>query len=206
MTFTVGIAGVTGKFSTLVLQKLLQNPDVAIRGFCRNAFKLPESVKNATRVEVIEGDVYNVDNLRKFVTGCDVVICGYLGDNELMTQGQKLLVDACEAEGVPRYFAGDYCFDYNGLEYNQHPAKDPVKIVKEYIAQKKTVKGVHVLIGAFIDTLFSPSFGIWDGKSETLTYWGSGEEAWEMTSYENAAEFVAAVALDPNAVGTQKCK
>lgn len=205
MTFTVGIAGITGKFASLVLEQLLKSPDVQIRGFCRNASKLSAATKESSRIEVTEGDVYDTDALRKFVAGCQIVICGYLGDNDLMERGQKLLVDACEAEGVPRYIASDYSLDYNKLEYGQHVAKDPMKAVKEYLETKQTVKGVHVLIGAFMDTFWSAYFAVWDPKTETLSYWGSGNEDFESTSYRNASEFVAAVALDTSAVGVQKC-
>lgn len=206
MAFTVGIAGITGKFATLVLEQLLISPDVQIRGYCRNASKLPEATRESPRIEIVEGDVYDTSTLQKFVIGCRVVICGYLGDNDLMERGQKLLVDACEAEGVSRYIASDYSLDYNKLEYGQHVAKDPMKVVKEYLETKQTVKGVHVLIGAFMDTFWSAYFAVWDPKSETLSYWGSGEEDFESTSYRNASEFVAAVALDTSAVGVQKCE
>ena len=40
----------------------------------------------------------------------------------------------------------------------------------------------------------------------TLYFWGSRNEAWESTTYVNAAEFVAAVAVDRDAVGVLKCK
>jgi hypothetical protein len=39
-----------------------------------------------------------------------------------------------------------------------------------------------------------------------LVYWGTGEEEWESTTYGDAAKCTAAVALNPNAVGMQKCK
>lgn len=206
MSSTVGIAGITGKLSQLILQYVLKSPNTQVRGFCRDASKLSADVREDSRIKVVEGDVYDINTLRKFVAGCNVVICGYLGDNELMEKGQKLLIDACEAEGVPRYIASDYSLDYNNLEYGQHPAKDPMKKVKEYASSKKAVEGVHILIGAFMNTFWSRFFGIWDPDSETISYWGSGKESWETTTYDNAAKFIAEVALDSNATGVQKCK
>lgn len=62
-----------------------------------------------------------------------------------MTESQKVLIDACEAEGVPRYIAGNYCLDYTKLEKGQLFPKDPMIEVKEYL-DGKSVTGVHVLI------------------------------------------------------------
>ncbi|KAJ5875438.1 nmrA-like family protein [Penicillium subrubescens] len=203
MPITVGIAGITGKFARLIANNLCKSPDVHIRGFCRNESKLPKQFRDSSRVTVFEGNATDLVSLRQFARGCDVVICCYLGDNELMTNGQKLLVDACELEGVSRYIASDYCLDFTKLELGQHPAKDPMKHVKAHLNTKKTVKGVHVLIGVFMETFWSGYFGVWDEKSCRLNYYGNGDEMWESTTYDTAAEFVAAVAQDRNAVGMQ---
>lgn len=205
MTITVGIAGITGKFARLVVKSLFTYEGVHIRGFCRNASKLPESVRSSPQVTIIQGDANDQDALETFARGCDVIICCYLGDNTFMTHGQKLLVDACESEGVPRYIASDYCLDFTKLEYGQHPAKDPMKKVKEYLDTKENVKGVHVLIGAFMETFWSGYFGVWNPKEFTLSYYGDGDEVWESATYGTAAEYVAAVAVDKYAVGMQHC-
>lgn len=206
MTLTVGIAGITGKFAGLVLTNLLKHPDVNIRGFCRNPSKLPEATRSSSRVQITQGESTDRDALNSFVKGTDVVICAYLGDNDLMVEGQKLLIDACEEQGVPRYIASDYSLDFTKLEYGQHPGKDPMKTVKEYVDSKTTVKGVHVLIGCFMETFWSTFLQMWNPEEKSFTYWGSGEEVWESTTYGTAAEYVAAVAMDPKAVGLQQCK
>lgn len=123
-----------------------------------------------------------------------------------MTKGQKLLVDACELENVSRYIARDYCLDFTKLELGQHPAKDPMKHVKAHLETKKNVKGVHMLIGAFMGTFLSGYFGVWDQEVFKLNYYGTGDELWESTTYDPAAQHVAAVANDRNAVGRQYCE
>ncbi|KAJ6133790.1 nmrA-like family protein [Penicillium sp. IBT 18751x] len=203
MAITIGIAGITGKFARLVVKNLCNSPDVQIRGLCRNSSKLPEHFRESPRVTIIQGDSNDLETLRHFAHGCDVVICCYLGDNEFMTNGQKLLVDACDMENVSRYIASDYCLDFTKLELGQHPAKDPMKHVKAHLDTKKNVQGVHVLIGAFMETFWSGYFGVWDPKACKLNYYGNGDEIWESTTYETAAQYVAAVAKDRNAVGMQ---
>lgn len=122
-----------------------------------------------------------------------------------MINGQKLLVDACELENVSRYIASDYCLDFTKLDFGQHPAKDPMKHVMAFLETKKFVQGVHVLIGAFMETFWSGYFGVWDPEGCKLKYYGNGDELWESTTYNTAAQFVAAVAKDRNAVGMQHC-
>ncbi|KAH7356202.1 hypothetical protein BKA66DRAFT_473741 [Pyrenochaeta sp. MPI-SDFR-AT-0127] len=203
MAVTIGIAGITGKFARLLAGKLLNHQDVRIRGFCRSPSKLPEHLRSSSAVAVIQGEALDEDALQSFAKGCDVVICCYLGDNTLMTEGQKLLVDVCERENVARYIASDYSFDFTKLKYGQHPAKDPMKEVKAHLDTKNDIQGVHVLIGAFMETFWSKYFGIWNPDDVKFTYYGDGTEIWESTTYETAAEYVAVVALDESAVGMQ---
>ncbi|KAF2174416.1 NAD(P)-binding protein [Zopfia rhizophila CBS 207.26] len=176
---TIGIAGLTGKFARLVASSLLQRSNVILRGYVRNPTKLHSSLVEHSRVQVVQGEAYDLSAARSFAKGCDVIICAYLGDNKFMTEGQKVLIDACAAEG------------------------DPMIEVKEYLQQRR-VNAVHILIGAFMDTFFSPYFQIWDGKEKKLRFWGEGNEVWESTSYKSAAEYVAAVAVEREAVGIKK--
>nr|XP_036574959.1 NmrA-like family protein [Colletotrichum truncatum]KAF6781455.1 NmrA-like family protein [Colletotrichum truncatum] len=205
MVFTVGLAGITGKFGRLLASKLIQKPDVIVRGYCRDPKKVITPLSSSSQVQLFQGGAYDTDRIRAFVRGCDVVICSYLGDDQLLIEGQKKLIDACEAEGVPRYIASDWCLDYTKLEFGDLFPKDPMKHVKAYLEDQTTVKGVHILIGGFMDTMMSPYFQLFDPSTYTFRYWGEGSEPWENTSYENAAEFTAAVATDPLAVGKQKC-
>ena len=202
----VGIAGATGRFGSLVLASLLDNANIKVRALCRNASKLDNRHTQSSQLEVIEGDVLDPSVLVKFVNGLDVVICAYLGVNDFMVRGQKALIDACEQAQVPRYIASDYTFDYMKLELGEHPAKDPMKIVHEYLQGKPHVQGVHVLVGGFIETFWSGYFQVWNPEEKSLVYWGSGEEVWEVTTYEDAARYTVAVALDGHVVGFQRCE
>lgn len=157
-----------------------------------------------SRVSITKGDGFDNAAVLSFVAGCDVVVCCYLGDDKLMVDGQKLLIDACASEGVPRYVASDWALDYTKLELGQLFPKDPMIHVKAYLDGQDKVKGVHILVSRFMNPFFSPPFGIFDSASTTFRYWGTGDEVWEGTTYENAAEYTAAVCADKDAVGIQK--
>ncbi|KAK6531189.1 hypothetical protein TWF281_008014 [Arthrobotrys megalospora] len=204
MTITVGIAGITGKFARVLVASLLTYPEVKIRGYCRDPSKVSANLSSNPNISLIKGDGFDTSAIATFVSGCDVVVCCYLGDDKLMVDGQKLLIDACAENGVPRYVASDWSLDYTKLEFGQLFPKDPMKHIKAYLDAQNKVKGVHILVGAFMDPFFSPAFGIWDPATTTFRYWGTGDEIWEGTTYENAAEYTAAVCVDKDAHGILK--
>jgi hypothetical protein len=192
---TIGIAGITGKFGLTLTSHLLKHPSISLRGLCRNPSKFPPHLLSSPRIVLQKGDANDLSSARTFAKGCDVV----------MDAGQRLLIDACEAEHVPRYIASDYTLDYTKLEYGDLPAKDAMKSVMEYAETKEGVTSVHVMIGVLMETWWSGIFGVWDAKGMGFRFWGTGEEVWECTTYSNAAEWVANVAMDKSAVGVRKC-
>ncbi|KAJ6134026.1 hypothetical protein N7523_000348 [Penicillium sp. IBT 18751x] len=200
MAPTVGIAGVTGKFAQCIIKALQPHPEVSIRGYCRSPEKLPKSITECDRIEIFTGEFDDYDSIRKFVRGSDVVICCYFGGPEIMTQGQKLLIDACEEEGVPRFIPSDFAVDYTKIPAGALFPKKSAMIIREYLELTK-VAGVHVLNGGLMETFWSAFFGIWNPETRSLAFWGSGDEQWELTTFPTAAAFTAAAALDRNAVG-----
>ena len=206
-SLTVGIAGFTGKFARLLTSSLLEkDPQVKIKGLARDPTKVESSISSAPNVQVLQGDAFDADKVRSFVCGCDVVVCCYLGDDNVIVEGQKLLIDIAEEEGVLRYVASDWSLDWTKLKMGELFAKQPCQVVHAVLDTKKNIKGVHILIGGFTDVVFAPFFRIWNTENLTLSYWGTGNEVWECTTYLNSAQYTAAVTLDPNAVETFRCE
>ncbi|RDW63270.1 hypothetical protein BP6252_10815 [Coleophoma cylindrospora] len=203
MAQSIGVAGFTGKFASCIVKSLLRNPGVLVRGFCRDPSKLSPSITASPRIHIVKGEFDDKDALQSFVAGTDVVICCYLGDAELMSKGQTLLIDACVAANVPRYIAGDFSVDITNIPYGALPPKDPCKDIMKYL-ESKDIQGVHILIGVFMETFWSDFMQIWDPKQKKLSYWGTGYEIWESTTYGTAADYTAAVVMDTTAVGIKQ--
>ncbi|KAI9875050.1 MAG: hypothetical protein M1830_008988 [Pleopsidium flavum] len=201
-TTRIGVAGITGKLGSLVARNLLSHPSAHVQGFCRDKSKLPDSIRSNPKVSTVEGDSSNLEAARSAVRGCSAVICCYLGSNDLMIDGQKVLIDACIAEKVPRYIPSDYTLDYRPLQPTDIPSKEPMFRIIEYL-EGKPIKGVHILIGAFVQTWWT-FLGIWHPKEYKLNFWGTGDEKWEFSTYNNAAQYIAEVALDSSASGFLK--
>ncbi|KAL4744759.1 hypothetical protein BDW72DRAFT_208760 [Aspergillus terricola var. indicus] len=179
----VGIAGVTGKFARRLLTHLLDSStsngheSLTVKGYCRDPAKLPSSLSSSPNVELIQGSAFDHEALASFVQDCDVGVCCYLGDNKLMVEGQKALIDACDAATppVPWYVSSDWALDYTKLKLGELFPKDPM---------------IHVK---------SSFFGIVDADSNVFRYWGDGSEIMEGTTYDDAARFTARVVLDRQA-------
>jgi hypothetical protein len=153
---------------------------------------------------LIKGDAFDTDSVHTFANTCDVIVCCYIGDDKLMVDGQKVRIDTCEECQVPRYIASDWALDYTKLKLGELFPKDPLIHFKAYLKTKK-VHGVHILIGGFMEPIFSPFFNIFDPQTNTFRFWGSSDAIMEGTTYENAAEFTAAVAVGANATRIMEC-
>lgn len=204
MVYKIAIAGISSRLALLIAEELVKRqPIIELRGSCRDLCKLPQWLQEDPRVTLIQSGPYDPAALGSLVEGCDVVICCYLADNETMFEAQKFLIDLCEKNGVARYVASDYTADYTKLKYGDIVIKDPMKQIKAYL-ENMSVRGVHVLVGLFLES-FWELFGFWNPTENTLSYWGSGNERWEFTSYRTTAQYVSAVSLDPDAKGLLKC-
>ncbi|CAN9186871.1 unnamed protein product [Alternaria alternata] len=200
MPTTVAIAGISSRLALLVTKALLKRPDVYIRGSCRDINKLPDELRASSRMALIQSGPYDKENLRALIGGSDVVMCAYFADDETMLSAQRLLIDLCAEEGITRYIASDYTGDYRNLDWGDLAIKEPMKHIAAYVEEKEGVEGTHILVGLFMET-FLDYFGVVDKEGKKMSYWGSGDEKWDLTSYETAAEYIAAVALDPAATG-----
>jgi saccharopine dehydrogenase-like NADP-dependent oxidoreductase len=133
---TIAIAGLTGTLARLITTHLLKHPNIHINGLCRKPSKLPKSLHSNPHVTIFRTDANDTETIRESLRGADVAICCYLGDDTLMVDGQKTLIDACIAEGVPRYIASDWSMDFRKLAYGDHPPKDPMRHVQAYLEER----------------------------------------------------------------------
>ncbi|WYZ42206.1 hypothetical protein EsH8_V_001101 [Colletotrichum jinshuiense] len=200
MSTVVGIAGISAKLAQCVVKALQAYPNVKIKGFCRRPEKLPQSALKNYNVEVIQGNFDDKAAVQKFVKGTDIVICCYFGSPDVMILGQKILIDACAKEGVSRYLPSDFAVDYTKIPDGELFPKQSTKIIKKYMLHKD-VAGVHVLVGTLLETFWSDYFKVYDANTQTISYWGTGEEKWDFTTYEATAAYTAALAVDKEAVG-----
>ncbi len=105
----VTVAGATGKLGSQIASALLSiSSSVQVHVICRDQSRLAPELSSDSRVTVFETDGYDAAKVREAIRGCSAVVCAYLGPDGFMIDAQKVLIDACEAEGVPRFIPSDY--------------------------------------------------------------------------------------------------
>lgn len=205
----VAIAGISSRLALLLATQLLRTPGVEVVGICRNPAKVPKDLSENPRVKICKAGANDSTALRNTLRGASTCVCCYLGDDALMIGGQKILIEACVAEKVQRYFASDFSFDFRNLSLGELPHKDCQLEIMEHLRKEERsgkIKAVHILNGAFHQAVLSGYIGLLNVDSKTIRYWGTGDEIWEMTSMDNTAEFVAEAVLDSTAVGVLRGK
>ncbi|KAL7896169.1 hypothetical protein HDV63DRAFT_169728 [Trichoderma sp. SZMC 28014] len=95
--------------TTFLVQK---HPNIQIHGICRSIDKVPAALRSNPSITLFQTTSTDTPGLRRALAGAAVCICAYLGDDTLMIDGQKTLIDACITEDVPRYIASDWSFDF----------------------------------------------------------------------------------------------
>jgi hypothetical protein len=209
---SIAIAGFTSRLARLITRNLLDNhPQVSIHGICRSPSKVASEIKSLPNVKLFQAEWNDKSAIKQAVSGTDVCISCYHGDDALMHDGQKVLIDASIEQGVPRYIASEWNLDCHPLKMGDLPAKDPVKKVYAYLKEKEAagaIKSIHMLTGAFMETMLSMNFVMGDSPDQppTFSYWGTGDEPMELTTMPNAAAWTVAVAMDPAAVEMKRCK
>ncbi|WP_141500016.1 SDR family oxidoreductase [Paenibacillus luteus] len=91
------ILGANGGIARTAIDLFLEETDAQLTLYLRNSHRLHNM--ESTRVRVVEGDVMDSENLKKAMTGQDVVYANLAGDLEKMA---KNIVLAMNATGVKR--------------------------------------------------------------------------------------------------------
>ena len=91
------ILGASGNIAKQVIDILMKKDDITLTLFLRNKTRLRN--ENVSKAEIIEGNVLNYDQLKKAITGQDIVYANLSGDLEAMA---KNIVKAMVETGVKK--------------------------------------------------------------------------------------------------------
>ncbi len=202
MTTTVLVAGATGMLGNRIATHLLDQSDVTVRLLLRDA--VPADPAKAQGVDalvgrgaiVVIGDVADPPSLDAASAGVDVVISALQGGPDIIVDGQIALAQAAARNGARRFLPSDFAIDLfaapeGAPQFNMRRRAD-----REIDALPLQV--VHVLNGAFMDLMLDPATaGLIDLTKGTVMLWGTGDEAFDLTTVEDTARFTAKLATDP---------
>ncbi|OCT44374.1 putative NAD dependent epimerase/dehydratase [Cladophialophora carrionii] len=200
------IVGVTGNIGQKLIEPLRQR-GAQVRGLARHKSKMaPGKLQLLESFHDMEA-WHDVPAIRKALQGVDAVICAYGPVPELVLEGQLLLVRLMEEQGISRFMPSAWNLDWTALDWGDIVYYDLFLATQRQLAMSSTIKPFYIFIGFFAETFFSlpghgvfnpATHGVWDSNNGApkAEYWGTGDEKWQITTEQEAAEFTAALICD----------
>lgn len=134
-------------------------------------------------------------SLDRATEGVDVVVSAVQGGREVVVDGQIALARAAVKSGVRRILPSDFALDLFKATPGELFPFDLRREADEEIASLG-IEHVHVLNGAFLDTLAAGGIVDFDDEAGVASFWDSGEERFEATTVDDTARYAARVAVD----------
>lgn len=189
------LAGATGDLGFRIAQALLRRGAV-VRALIRSGNTKPEVTSlRDLGAEIVEVDFNSVAALTKACAGASCVVSAMSGLRDVIVDGQKRLLDAAVAAGVPRFIPSDYSIDYTKLPAGSNRNLDLRREFNRRLDQAP-VQATSILNGMFADLLTGQAPVVLFGLKRVL-YYGDADQPLDFTTTANTAEFTAAAALDP---------
>jgi uncharacterized protein YbjT (DUF2867 family) len=172
------IIGASGGIASKVIDLLASEPSLQLTLFLRKASRLRR--KPGPNIHVIEGNALHMDDLRKAMTGVDLVYVNLAGDLEAMTTH---IVAAMKEKGVRRII---FVSSIGIYESPLKPVLEPYR------------KGADVVESSGLDyTILRPSwFTNADEVDYELTKKGEPEKG-SLISQNSLATFIAGIIRNP---------
>ncbi|WP_310396949.1 NmrA family NAD(P)-binding protein [Hymenobacter sp.] len=194
---TIVLAGATGDLGFRIAQALLRRGAV-VRALVRSGNAKPEvTALRGMGAEIVEVDFNSVTALMKACAGAACVVSALSGLRDVIVDGQKRLLDAVVAAGVPRFIPSDYSIDYTKLPNGSNRNLDLRREFNQRLDQAP-IQATSILNGMFTDLLTGQAPVVLFGLKRVL-YYGDADQPLDFTTTANTAEFTAAAALDPTA-------
>ena len=192
---TIVLAGATGDLGFRIAQALLGRGAV-VRALVRPGNTKPEVASlRDLGAEIVEVDFNSVVALTNACAGAACVVSALSGLRDVIVDGQKRLLDAAVAAGVPRFIPSDYSIDYTRLPNGSNRNLDLRREFNQRLDQAP-IQATSILNGMFADLLTGQAPVVLFGLKRVM-YYGNPDQPLDFTTTANTAEFTAAAALDP---------
>ncbi|MEZ6187388.1 MAG: NAD(P)H-binding protein [Planctomycetota bacterium] len=193
---TVSVVGANGKLGSLLVDELLRR-GAHVRAVVRPGREGTVADAWPERVEVVSADLSDPNTLGAVCAGAMGVVSAVQGGPETIVDGQLALLQACEEQGVRRFFPSDFSFNFFALAPGDNPNSDwRREFAEAAVGVAGEVQVVHVMNGCFIDREVLFGFlGAVDLASSKLELWGDGLEPMDFTTFRDTAAFTAEALL-----------
>lgn len=195
------VVGATGMLGGKIARALLDTGRAEVRLLVRTEALSDSGKKNAlvrlldAGAVLVEGELGKRADIDRATGGAEVIVSAVQGDRDVIVDGQLALLEAAKRNGVRRMIPSDFAVDLFNVPYGRHPLLNMRREADEAIAASG-IEHVHVLNGAFMDTMLTPFIGVFDLDGGTARFWGTGDEPVDLTTTDDTARYTAEAAID----------
>lgn len=193
------VAGATGMLGSSIVDHLLIGGRSDVRMLVRNPDAkrqlLDGFVGRGAQIRV--GSVADEASLAAATDGVETVISALQGGAKTIVDGQVALAQAAKAAGATRFFPSDFALDLWAA-----PLGTPTLALRRAADERIDQIGLdvfHVLNGGFMDMMVSHGQAMINLDEPRAVFWGSGDDAFDMTTVSDTARFTARLAADRSA-------
>jgi nucleoside-diphosphate-sugar epimerase len=191
------VVGASGRLGSKIVHELAAL-GAPVRVTHRSATKPEPLAKLRSQgVELVMADLSDPPSLVAACTGVDVVVSALQGLRDVIVDGQTHLLRAAEKASVSRMIPSDYSVDLFKTREGDNRNLD-LRREFDRTLDASPVKGTSLLCGAFMDLIAAGLIGP-DPKTGIYKVWGDPEQPYDFTHTDDAAKYIAAVALDAGA-------
>jgi uncharacterized protein YbjT (DUF2867 family) len=180
-----------------ILEALLAK-QLAVRVLMRPGKPDVEAGLRQRGVDIAHGDVLDSSSLPAAMRDVRVVVSSLNNNPDMFVQGHRRLLEAAEHAAVERFVPSDFSVDFFRLQ----PAENFNLAMRHEVAALfagTRVRPIHLLIGAFMDTILDRRTPFIDWSRNVLPYFGDPGQPCDFTSVADAGRYVAEAVADPRA-------
>jgi nucleoside-diphosphate-sugar epimerase len=188
------LAGATGNLGGRIATAILER-GADVRAIVRHSSN-PEKVEGLRKqgAAIAEVDFNTAPEVTRACVGGSCVVSALSGLRDVIVETQTLLLGAAVEAGVPRFIPSDYAIDFTKLPPGTNRNLDLRREFHERL-DKAPIAATSILNGMFTDLLTGQA-PIILFKLKRVVYWEDADQLLDFTTMDNAAEFIAATALD----------
>jgi nucleoside-diphosphate-sugar epimerase len=188
------LAGATGNLGGRIATAILER-GAGVRAIVRHSSN-PEKVEGLRKrgAAIAEVDFNSAPEVTRACVGGSCVISALSGLRDVIVETQTLLLDAAAEAGVPRFIPSDYAIDFTKLPPGRNRNLDLRREFHERL-DKAPIAATSILNGMFTDLLTGQA-PIILFRLKRVVYWEDADQLLDFTTMDNAAEYIAATALD----------
>jgi nucleoside-diphosphate-sugar epimerase len=193
---SVLVVGASGHLGCMITRELIARGDMIVSVLVQDKEKCKDLCTEITNSggKCFVGDVLKPDTIKGITKNIHTVISTLIGDNDVMIDGQSLLLEDAIQNNVKRFVPSDFSLNIWGLKTGTHYLVDQRLRFRQRL-EKTQIKGLHFTDGMFMETYF------WLAEKQGFNYWGDINTKIDLIAMKDMAKFVAAAVGDRNIVG-----